>query len=345
MVTAEGLRRLPFDYYGRYRLAADVVDAVRNSTPALVLDVGGGPGSLAAFLGGDRVVATDIALPECHEPAPSLVLSDGAALPFGDGVFDVVITLDTLEHVFPEKRPALLRETLRASRGWVLAVCPCDTEGVAEADAALLSYVRTLFGEAFSTVGTLQEHLGFGLPDADEIEAALRVDGVEVARFPSGRLDRWLPMMVLFFHLMALGRDDPVERVQAWYNRLFYSDDLRAPSYRQAFLCRLPGAHGPALAEAVDHLLPSAPSMTQDATALSALQIGLAEELSRLAAEHRERAETLEVELAAARAEAAHQSARAAAIEQHAAGLERFRQRVLTNPLVRTGSFLRRLLS
>ncbi|MGH8909462.1 MAG: class I SAM-dependent methyltransferase [Egibacteraceae bacterium] len=337
MVTTERLRRFPFDYYGRYRLAADVVDAVRGSTPAVVLDVGGGPGSLAAFLGGDQVIASDVALSDWHEPAPSLVMADGAALPFADRAFDVVVTLDTLEHVTPAKRPALLREVLRASRGWALAVCPCATEGVAEADSALLAYVRTLFGEEFPTVTTLQEHLVFGLPDVGEVEAALGAQGVEVARFPSGRLDRWLPMMLLFFHLMRLGRDDPVERVQAWYNRLFYADDLRAPSYRQAFLCRLPGAQGPPLAEVVAKLLPDGPSKTIDAAGFAALQTGLGQELVRVADDYRAKAAQLEAELAAARADASREAARAAALEQ-------FRTRVLSHPLVRARSAVRRRL-
>ncbi|MGH8934265.1 MAG: class I SAM-dependent methyltransferase [Egibacteraceae bacterium] len=337
MVTAEGLRRLPFDYYGRYQLAADVVDAVRSSSPAAVLDVGGGPGSLATFLGGDRVVASDLTVSRWHEPAPSLVMADGAALPFPDRAFDVVVTLDTLEHVVPKKRSTVLRELMRTSRGWVLAVCPCATAGVAEADAALLSYVRTVFGEEFPTVTTLQEHLAFGLPDASQVEAVLREQGGEVTRFPSGRLDRWLPMMMLFFHLMRLGRDDPVERVQAWYNRLFYADDLREPSYRQAFLCRLDGAPGPPIDEVVARILPDQPSLTADASGFSVLQAGLREELTRVADGYRARIAKLEVELAAARAEAAREANRAAA-------LERFRERVLSHPLVRARGALRRLL-
>jgi ubiquinone/menaquinone biosynthesis C-methylase UbiE len=337
MVTPDGLRRFPFDYYGRYRLAAEVVNATRTSTPSVVLDVGGGPGSLAAFLGGDHVVASDLRLSAWHEPAPSLVLADGAALPFSDCAFDVVVTLDTLEHVVPAKRPLVLREIIRVSRGWALAVCPCATDGVAEADAALLSYVRTLFGEEFSTVTTLQEHLVFGLPNAEEVEATLRAQDIEVARFPSGRLDRWLPMMVLFFYLMRLGRDDPVERVQAWYNRLFYADDLRAPAYRQAFLCRLPGAQGPPLADVVDQLLPREPSPTVDAIGFSVLQMGLGEELARVADDYRAKVAELEAELATAREEVKCQASRVAA-------LERFRDRVLSHPLVRARAAVRRRL-
>lgn len=345
-MVADSLRRLPFDHYARYRLAADVVGATcPGGSERDVIDIGGGPGSLAAFLPGDRVVASDLVAPTYwHEAAPRLVLADGGRMPFAPGAFDVVVTLDTLEHVPAKRREGLLRETLRISRGWVLVVCPCATPGVAEADGALLALVRHKFGEEFETVQVLQEHLGFGHPDPLRVEQVLAAEGAEVVRFPSGRLDRWLPMMVLFYHLLALGRDDPVERVQAWYNALFYRDDLREPSYRQAFLAKVPGAAGPSPAEVVAQLLPQGPPLVADASALEAMRLGLTEDLSETVAEYRGRLHELEREIGALSERFRAATQRADAAEQHAAGLEAFRQQVLSHPLVRLRSRTRRIL-
>lgn len=344
-MTTESLRRLPFDHFARYQLAADVVDAVLAERPAKVLDVGGGPGSLQDFLPGDLVVASDLSFPsEWYEAAPSLVLADGAKLPFADNTFEVVVTLDTLEHVTPDQRPRLLAEVVRVSSGWVLVACPCATPGVAEADAALLSFVRHKFGEEFETVGVLTEHLAYGHPDPAAVERTLCDAGAEVAAFPSGRLDRWLPMMVLFYTLMALGRDDPVERVQAWYNGLFYRDDLRAPSYRQAFLARVHGAPGPHPAEVLDRFVPSEPSPAEDTTILEALRLGLTEELVGTVESYLTRIRGQDLELERVRADLQVQRQRAEAAEQQAAALEAFRQQILSHPLVRVRRIARRLL-
>jgi SAM-dependent methyltransferase len=344
-VTAESLRRLPFDHFARYQLAADVVDAVLASRPTRVLDVGGGPGSLQAFLPDDFVIASDLSFPsDWHTPAPSLVLADGARLPFPDDSFDVVVTLDTLEHVTPEQRPALLSEVVRVSRGWVLVACPCATPGVAEADAALLSFVRHRFGEEFETVGILTEHLAYGHPDPGEVERCLSEAGAEVAIFPSGRLDRWLPMMILFYTLMALGRDDPVERVQSWYNAVFYRDDLRAPAYRQAFLARVNAAPGPHPVEILGRLLPDGPSPAEDATVLEALRVGLTEELVGTVESYLTRIRAQDMELERLRADLSVAIERAEQSEEHAAALEAFRERVLAHPLVRARRIGRRLL-
>jgi hypothetical protein len=343
-VVAEQLKRLPFDLFARYRIAAQLVEAVHPDARARLLDVGGGPGgTLSSFLPGHDVIASDISLPShWHSAAPDLVLADGAALPFADGAFDVVVSLDTLEHVPDERRDGLVAELVRASRGWVLVGCPCATPGVAAADAALLSLVRTRFGEEFDSVGVLTEHITLGHPDPERIGSALEAAGAEVARFPSGRLDRWLPMMVLFYDLMALGRDDPVERVQAWYNDLLSDDDLRDPAYRQMFIARVPGAPGPSLDEVVAGIVPSAPSKLPDAAAFEALQQVVASGLPALVEAERARATALAAELETAREELGRESARADAAEVHVRSLLEFRDRVLNHPAAKVRRGIRR---
>lgn len=343
-MTADHLRRLPFDHFARYQLAAEVVELTRPLGASRVLDIGGGPGSLAAFRPTDRIISSDLHMPsQWHAAAPDLVLADGAQLPFADGTFDLVVTLDTLEHVPPDRRDGLLTEAVRVSRGYVLVVCPCATPGVPEADAALLSFVRQRFGEEFETVGVLQEHLGFGHPEPDKVLASLRRTGADVEQFPSGRLDRWLPMMLLFYNLMALGRDDPVERVQAWYNTLFYRDDLRAPSYRQAFLARVPGAEGPSPEEIAARLLPTGPPLAADSSALEALRIGLTEELVGAVDSYRLEVAALEEKVGQAESAAQAERLRAEHAELRVAALEAFRAQVLNHPLVKATRPLRRL--
>lgn len=340
------LLRRPFDHYARYRLAAEVVEAVGARS---VLDVGGGPGSLNEFCPGRRVVATDLRVPgPWHAAAPALALADGARLPFADNAFDCVVSLDTLEHVAPGKRAGLLGEAARVAREWVLVVCPCATPGVADADEALLSIVRRRFGEDFPTVGVLAEHLEHGHPDPDEVVASLRGAPAEVARFPSGRLDRWLPMMLVFFDLLALGEDEPVERAQAWYNARFYRDDLREPAYRQAFLARLGAGAGPSAADIAGRIVPQHPSPAPTAEGFEALRVVLQEELGLLLRESQAQRAVADAALAGARADAAAHAARAdaaerraRAVEEHVAGLEAFREQVLAHPVLRARRWLR----
>lgn len=335
----QSVTRLPFDYYGRYRLAAEVVEAV-TAPGGRVLDVGGGAGMLSAFLDDRDVVCCDLSAPgDARVAATTLVLADGTRLPFADGTFEAVVSLDTLEHVEAPVRDRLLDEAARVARDWVLVICPCATDGVADADSALLAYVRQRFGEEFATVEVLTEHLSFGHPDPERVAGRLRAAGGDVACLPSGRLDRWLPMMILFYELMSLGRDDPVERVQAWYNERHWRDDLRAPSYRQAFLARL--GQGPAPADIAARILPGDAAVKGATLGLEGLQLALTEPLRRSVGDLQARNDELEDQLAEARRRAAASSERAHRAEEQVRRLLEFRRRVLAHPAVRVRNALR----
>ena len=99
------LTSLPFDQYGRYRMIADALDAVRPlfAGKLHILDVGGffrtrrGVEMLPAraFLPTDDVTVLDQPASEL----PGYVRGDGRGLAFGDRSFDFVISCDTLEHI------------------------------------------------------------------------------------------------------------------------------------------------------------------------------------------------------------------------------------------------------
>lgn len=351
----EQLRR-PFDHYARYRLAAEVV-TMTVGPDARVLDLGGGPGSLQAFLPAAAVVACDLTAPsEWHDRAPALVLADGARLPFGTDAFDAVVSLDTLEHVPPRSRQRFLDEVGRVAGGWALVVCPYATPGVADADAALLAYVRNRFAPDLPTIRILEEHLTYGHPDLEESRDRLATHG-PVATIPSGRLDRWFAGMITFFHLLALGDDEPVEVSQRFINRNLYTADLAGPAYRHGLVVRT-GAAGPEPQDVVDRLTGRAaadPHASADldllAVVLGESLVGAAESARSQAAELRRRLEDAEQQLASchqavdALSVARQDDARAREALQTAHDeLAAFRDRVMANPAVRVGRVARRVL-
>jgi SAM-dependent methyltransferase len=364
------LLRRPFDHFARYRLAAEVVCATAGPH-ARVLDLGGGPGTLQQFLPQADVTSTDLVLPgEWHEQAPSLVLADGAALPFADDSFDVVVSLDTLEHVVPASREAFLREVGRVASAWGFVVCPYATPGVADADTALRAYVAARFAPDLPTIRILDEHLGYGHPDLEASRAVL-ADSGPVADIPSGRLDRWLAGMLTFFHLLAIGDDEPVEVVQRFLNRNLYEADLAGPAYRHGLLVRT-AAEGPDPQAVLAPLVARGAVAEHAAADLDLLRIVLTESLTESTRSSTARAAqataaaataTAEADQARAAAEAAeeqlHQAmARVSALEAARADdaramsrlqaahdeLAGFRDRVLGHPVMRGRDVARRLL-
>ena len=359
------LLRRPFDHFARYRLAAEIITATAGPE-ARVLDLGGGPGSLQAFMPDADVVATDMVVPgKWFETAPRLVVADGAALPFPDDAFDVVVSLDTLEHVVPASRTSFLNEAARVARSWAFVVCPFNTPGVADADTALRAYVANRFAPDLPTIAILDEHLGYGHPDLEGSAAMLAEHG-PVGVIPSGRLDRWFAGMVTFFHLLALGDDEPVEVTQRFLNRALYEADLVAPAYRHGLLVRTDADDTRSPQSIVGPLRDRAESHELVDADLGLLRVALTESLvdsttkaNREAAAARDQVQGLRDRVAQAEEagrqshehaeglvrERAEDAERIAVLEAQLSELTAFRDRVVNHPVMRVRDVARRLLN
>jgi hypothetical protein len=218
--------RLPFDQFQRYTGAAQLIAALGAST-GRTLEMGASPGYSEVFFADADLFFTDRF--GVHEGR--FAVADGAALPYPDETFDVVVALDTLEHIFPQHRAAFLSEIKRVSRDLVVLSAPHATQDVELAEAALQAFVTARFGEVFET---LQEHTDNGLPDAAVTAAALGSDGWNVASFGSGYLPRWLLGMVFHHELLATGLPELPE-LHAFYNQTVAPHDNREPAYRRVF--------------------------------------------------------------------------------------------------------------
>lgn len=216
---------LPFDQYQRYATAARVVEALGGVEGKTVLDVGGAPGFMEVFFPGAQVAIVD----RYGSHSGNFIVADGARLPFDDDAFDVVLTLDVLEHILPPFRAPFLSELRRVARDYVVLSAPHATDGVQLAEAALQSFVTVRFGEVF---GTLQEHSDNGLPRIEDTLEALGADDWHAARLPSGYLPRWLLGMLFHHELLAVGMPE-LPQLHRFYNERQSLLDNAEPSYRQ----------------------------------------------------------------------------------------------------------------
>jgi len=225
---------LPFDQYQRYRLVADILEELRPQGERLVLlDVGGRTALLRLFLPADEVHLVDVEASE----AQGLVLGDGSCLPYLTDSVDAVVAFDTLEHVPPSQRAALIKECRRVARRWVVLAGPYDTEGVALAEEHLTAFLREKMGTEHRY---LAEHASNGLPNLAETEEALAGSDAKVMSIGHANLQRWLALMCLELYM---DRDAPLRAMAArafeFYNSALYASDHATPVYRHAVVAAL----------------------------------------------------------------------------------------------------------
>ena len=225
---SSNLLEMPFDQYQRYRVAADMLNALGIQPGSRLLEVGGAPGPIEAFLPGHDVIVTDLN----GKREGRYAIADGSRLPFPDQSFDAVISLDTLEHVPADRRPDFCSELRRVCRDAIVLSAPFDDPNVELAEDALNSFVRSRFGGDFPT---LDEHREHGLPKLEFATDALGQGGFSVAALPSGYLPRWLLGMLFHHELLASGLPE-LPQLHAYYNATVSPLDARAPSYRHVLL-------------------------------------------------------------------------------------------------------------
>jgi hypothetical protein len=172
----------------RYAPVLKLLRAERGS----ILEVGSGADGISAYLR-RPVIGCEIRFP--GPPGPLLVPVAGSAtnLPFADRSVDVVLVMDTLEHIPPDLRARCLGEAMRVARARIVVGGPMGP-GARGADEQLAAYYRAC---SIEVPDWLAEHLTERAPDVEDVAAPLRAAGWTVRSRGNENLRAHLMLMKL----------------------------------------------------------------------------------------------------------------------------------------------------
>jgi GT2 family glycosyltransferase len=238
MSGGERLQEIAFDLYERYILLEHIGKFFRPSDPTYrVLDVGGhteafwpGFSSLAGVLIPDARVAVVDTLPNAQ--LQNYIRASGAKLPFRDSAFDLVCSLDTLEHIPGEQRPAFLSELLRVTRDGLYLAFPFDSASNRWAESVMVEYANVALK---NPIPALLEHRQFGLPDRGPVTRLFSESPYPWIGFAQGNTDVWL-LMMLTYHSLRMPGTDFVQELNRRFNQVYAAGDWAEPHYRAAYL-------------------------------------------------------------------------------------------------------------
>jgi len=189
------------------------VDALAGRPEARrILDIGcGSKGGLTTYLGRPACgVDVTFDLERVHDhPLLTPVVASGLALPLATASMDAVVCLDTVEHLTPAGRGALVAEMARVVRadGLLIVGAPCG-EAARQAEARLAEEYRRRTGRVHPKLG---EHLEHPVLSCDELAALVeeaadrRFGRCRSQLIPNVNLRVWVALRRLF----DLGRPLP----------------------------------------------------------------------------------------------------------------------------------------
>lgn len=182
---------------------APVLSLLRHERGS-ILEVGSGADGISIYLR-RRTIGLEIRFPGPPGPLLTPVAGSATHLPFADQSVEVVLIMDTLEHVPPELRARCLAEAMRVARTRIIVGGPMGPRA-RKADERLAAFYRA---RGIVVPDWLAEHLAERAPDVADVIGPLRAAGWQVRDNGNENARAHLALMKLetrSFWYRALGR-------------------------------------------------------------------------------------------------------------------------------------------
>lgn len=236
------------DFWVRYAIVCRKLAEVCPQGEVQVLEVGCGTVGLSSFLSREskRICMIDREHSSVAGPQSNRVVRvccDATQMPFADCAFPIVVSLDTLEHIPRDVRPAFLRELKRVAGRAVVLTCPVDSSnGEFQARRCDSELVDGLRQRGVASVRWPEEHLLRGHPTITELRAAF--EGASIEGWQNA--ERWIRLHLFNSRRFAWLLGGP------YYLLALARGDARAPFYRALIVWekqrRFPGVQTPSTA-------------------------------------------------------------------------------------------------
>ena len=130
-----------------------------------ILEIGSGSIGITRFYRG-KVIGIDVEPEKYNHPRLKFLKGSATNLPFKDKTFDVVISVDTLEHLTRKEQVMMVKESYRVSRKYIFLTYPVGFNKYHE--KILKTWKRRHLTKS------LEEHLHGGTAKGDEVKRALK---------------------------------------------------------------------------------------------------------------------------------------------------------------------------
>lgn len=196
-------RFLFYDTYERHKKIGSLIKDGET-----VLDVGGAANHLSQFSKPSKIVTANLPGMESSD-----IIIPGDKLPFKNNSFDVVCSIDVLEHLPKGQRAGFIKELRRVAKRRVILSFPIQTPLHQIYERQTQKWLQSKNKD----VTYLKEHIKFGLPARDEIKTISK--GQKTAMIYSGNII----INKLIFRLFMLDPDIKIIRRGVFYLKLIFN--------------------------------------------------------------------------------------------------------------------------
>src|SRR3990167_7389539 len=223
---------LSADIFVRASVIGKIINTLSKNKPIKILDVGGYQGRLDLFVNSPVKVLDVFDVKE-----ENYIQGDARRLSFPDNYFDVVTSIETLEHIREEDRDEVLKEIVRVSKDLVIVSCPVLTKENKTVENFANSFFKNQTGAEHPW---LKEHKEYSLPKEDLVLMTLRNSLKDVQVVENDPVVYWLEMILLhFFDILTKEEfSTEIRDLYQQFNKNLALGRPKAPVYRKIFIGR-----------------------------------------------------------------------------------------------------------
>lgn len=177
-------RLLFYDTYERHRKVASLIFSGET-----VLDVGGAINHLSAFSKAQKVVTANLQGREKSD----ITIARGK-LPFKTNSFDVVCSIDVLEHMPKNNRVNFINELQRVAKKRIILSFPLGNRLHNQYENQLQKWLKSKGKD----VTYLKEHIKFGLPQKEEISKITKGQKADIIYSGNIKINKFLFHLFMF---------------------------------------------------------------------------------------------------------------------------------------------------
>ena len=145
---------IPPDTFERHKFISTFIKPNKN-----ILDVGGSMSKLPQFTKNCTVTTVDVV-------KPADIIYNGKKIPVDDGSYEIVTSIDVLEHIPSPDRAGFIKELYRVGRDRIIISAPLGTDFHLEYEKKTLEYYQ----KKGIKLPFLEEHVAIGIPTPVQIE-------------------------------------------------------------------------------------------------------------------------------------------------------------------------------
>ncbi len=172
-----------------------VLNELKKTNYRSLLEIGSDDYGISPYISDKKIILSDLAFRRKNLKNVEYLIASALKLPFKNSSIDIVVSIDVLEHIPPNKRLKAITEIYRVTKKKMILVFPAD-KAAEDRDRKVYRIMTPLKNNPCTKY--IHEHINYGLPITEVIVKHLKNQtpkSIKIQKHMNAKID--IPLVIL----------------------------------------------------------------------------------------------------------------------------------------------------